>query len=148
MAPQVEKTMRPYALAAEQGKVLGWFDSTVIQKASSRDLGVTELRLKPGEEPPLHIHEVTDEWFYVLEGELTCHVGEENLNGKAGAFISMPHGIPHTFSVESAEAHFLVLNTPGGFERMFEMAPKTPEEAERAMKAHGMEVIGPHPRHG
>jgi hypothetical protein len=29
---------------------------------------------------------------------------------------------------------------------MFELAPKTPEEAVRAPTAFGMEVVGPHPR--
>jgi hypothetical protein len=49
-------------------------------------------------------------------------------------------------TVESPQAHFLVMNTPGGFERMFELSPKTPEDAVRAMQAYGMEVVGPHPR--
>jgi hypothetical protein len=39
------------------------------------------------------------------------------------------------------------MNTPGGFERMFELGPKTPEDAVRALKAFGMEVVGPQPRH-
>jgi hypothetical protein len=38
------------------------------------------------------------------------------------------------------------MNTPGGFERMFELAPRTPEEAVRAMTAFGMEIVGAHPR--
>lgn len=137
---------RPYALPAGAGKAMGWFDSVITLKASNAGLGVTEVVLKPGEEPPLHVHEITDEWFYVLEGAVTFHVGDENLYGEAGAFVSFPHGIPHTFSIETQTAHFLVMNTPGGFERMFELAPKTPEEAERAMQAFGMAVVCPHPR--
>jgi hypothetical protein len=34
------------------------------------------------------------------------------------------------------------MNTPGGFERMFELAPNTPEEATRALTAFGMDVGG------
>ena len=41
---------------------------------------------------------------------------------------------------------FLAMNTPGGFERMFELAPNTPEEAARALTAFGMDVVGPQPR--
>jgi hypothetical protein len=70
----------------------------------------------------------------------------ENHVGKTGAFVSFPRGIPHTFTAESRTARFLVMNTPGGFERMFELAPKTPEEAVRALNAYGIEVAGPHPR--
>jgi len=145
MSPQVE-TSRPYALAAGDGQPMAWFDSIITLKASCPGLGVTEIRLSPGEEPPLHVHTITDEWFYVLEGKMTFHVGDENLSGGPGTFALLPHGIPHTFTVESPSAHFLVINTPGGFERMFELAPKTPVEAERAMTAFGMEVVGPHPR--
>jgi hypothetical protein len=73
-------------------------------------------------------------------------VGGENHLGTAGAFVSFPRGIPHTFSVESSAARFLVMNTPGGFERMFELAPRTAEDAVRALNAYGVEVVGPHPR--
>ncbi len=140
------KTNSPYALPAGGGTSLGWFGSTITLKASCREIGVTEVLMRPGEEPPLHVHKNEDEWFYVLEGEMTFHVGGENYPGGAGAFVSLPRGIPHTFSVESPAARFVVMNTPGGFERMFELAPKTDEEAVRAMTALGMEVVGPHPR--
>jgi quercetin dioxygenase-like cupin family protein len=139
-------TKAPYALAAGAGKAMGWLESTITLKASSSEIGVTEATLRPGQEPPLHRHKNEDEWFMVLDGEMTFHVGGENYFGKAGAFVSFPRGIPHTFTVESESARFLVITTPGGFEHMFELAPKTPEEAVRAMTAFGMEVVGPHPR--
>ena len=140
-------TNRPYALPAGGGKPLVWFGSTITLKASGPELGVTEVLMSPGDEPPLHVHKNEDEWFYMIEGEVTFHVGGENHLGRAGAFVSFPRGIPHTFSIESPCARFLVLNTPGGFERMFELGPKTPEEAAHALAAFGMEVVGPHPRH-
>jgi quercetin dioxygenase-like cupin family protein len=145
MSTHVQKNA-PYALPAGGGTSLGWFGSTITLKASCREVGVTEMLLRPGEEPPLHVHQHEDEWFYMLEGEVTFHVGGETYLGSAGAFVSLPRGIPHTFSIESPAARFLVLNTPGGFERMFEAAPKTDEEAVRALTAFGMEVVGPHPR--
>jgi quercetin dioxygenase-like cupin family protein len=131
-------TNAPYALPAGAGKAMGWFGSTVTLKASCPEMGVTEVLIHPGEEPPLHLHKNEDEWFYMLEGEVTFHVGGENHQGTAGAFVSFPRGIPHTFTVESPAARFLVMNTPGGFERMFELAPKTDEEAFRALTAFGM----------
>jgi quercetin dioxygenase-like cupin family protein len=124
-----------------------WFTSTITRKASSPELGVNEMLMSPGEEPPLHVHKNEDEWFYMLEGEVTFHVGGENHLGKAGAFVSFPRGIPHTFTIESSQARFLTINTPGGFEKMFELAPTTPEEADRALRAFGMDIVGPHPRH-
>ena len=136
----------PYALPAAGGKPMAWFGSTIILKASSPDLGVTDVTIRPGEEPPLHVHRNEDEWFYLISGNVTFHVGDQNFFGEPGAFVSFPRGIPHTFSIEADQAQFLVMNTPGGFEKMFERAPKSPEEAVAAMTALGMEVVGPHPR--
>lgn len=141
------KTNLPYALPAGAGTVLSWFGSTIALKASAADLGVTEVDMSPGDEPPLHVHKNEDEWLYVLEGAVTFHVGGEDHLGTAGAFVSFPRAIPHTFSIESPAARFLVINTPGGFEHMFERQPKTPQEAEAALRAFGMEIVGPHPRH-
>lgn len=141
------KKPAPYALPAGGGTPLAWFTSTITMKASGPEIGVTEVQMEPGDEPPVHVHKNEDEWFYVLDGAVTFRVGGENYSGTTGAFVSFPRGIPHTFSIESPSARFLVMNTPGGFERMFEQEPKTTEEAVRALEAFGMEVVGPHPRH-
>src|SRR5579863_9512174 len=111
---------RPYALPAGGGKPMGWFGSTITLKASDAAIGITETVLRPGEEPPLHVHSREDEWLYVLEGAVSFHVGAETHFGGASAFMSFPRGIPHTFSIETDSARILLINTPGGFERMFE----------------------------
>jgi len=139
-------TNPPYALAAGAGTPMSWFGASITLKASCPEVGITEVVIHPGDEPPLHVHKNEDEWFYLLDGEVTFHVGTESHLGRAGAFVSFPRGIPHTFTIESPTARFLVVNTPGGFERMFELAPKTVEDAVRALNAYGMDVVGPHPR--
>jgi len=144
MATQIGSA--PYSLAADEGEQLSWFDATMTLKASAPGLGVIESVIGPGDEPPLHVHEGEDEWFYLLEGEVSFHVGDEILRGRTGSFVSFPRGIPHTFTIESESASFLLINTPGGFERMFELAPKTVEEAVQALNQYGVEVVGPHPR--
>lgn len=93
------------------------------------------------------VHKNEDEWFFLAQGEMRFNVGDEVFRGTAGSFVSFPRGIPHTFSIDSESARFLVINTPGGFERMFELAPKTPEDAARAMEAFGMTFVAPHPGH-
>jgi quercetin dioxygenase-like cupin family protein len=126
---------------------MAWFDAVITLKASSAALGIVEFFMGPGNEPPLHVHTNEDEWFYVLDGEMKFHVGRDTHQGKAGAFVFFPRGIRHTFTIESQTARFLLMNAPGGFERMFELAPNTPEDAVRALNAYGIEVVGPHPRH-
>ena len=145
MSTQISENS-PYALTAGGGKPMVWFGSTITLKASNPGIGVTEVVLKPGEEPPMHVHKNEDEWLYVLEGEVTFHVGGEDHRAHVGGFVSFPRGIPHTFSIETPSGRILVVNTPGGFEHMFDLAPRTPEEAERAMAAFGMTVVSPHPR--
>jgi quercetin dioxygenase-like cupin family protein len=145
MPTQVD-TISPYALAAGGGKAMSWFAGTVHLKASCPELGIVEAVVNQGDEPPMHVHKNEDEWLYLLEGEVTFHAGGESHPSKAGAFVSFPRGIPHTFTVDSAAARILVMNTPGGFERMFELAPKTVAEAVRALKAYDIEVVGPNPR--
>lgn len=140
------QTHAAYALPPGAGKPLAWLTSTITQKASAPGIGITEALMSPGEEPPLHVHKNEDEWLYLLEGEMTFHVGGQDHRSQPGGFVCFPRGIPHTFSVESPKARILVINTPGGFERMFELGPKTPEEAGRALQAFGMEIVGPHPR--
>jgi quercetin dioxygenase-like cupin family protein len=137
----------PYALAAGEGTHLTWFTSSITIKASATDVGAVEAVLQQGDEPPLHVHSREDEWFYVLEGEVTFYVGDETYRGAPGAFVSFPRGIAHTFAVETPSARFLVLNTPGGFERMFELGPTSPGEAAQALQEYGMEIVGPNPGH-
>ena len=40
----------------------------------------------------------------------------------------------------------LLLNAPGGFERMFELAPTTLDDAVAALARYDVDVVGPHPR--
>ena len=53
-----------------------------------------------------------------------------------------------TMTLKASAPGLGVINTPGGFERMFELAPKTVEEAVQALNQYGVEVVGPHPRNG
>jgi len=143
MEPQ---TVRPYHLAAGEGQPMSWFTAEFRLKASDGQIGLMELTASPGIEPPLHVHTHEDEWYYVLDGEVTFHVGGDIHHGRAGSLAFLPRAIPHTFTIESPTARMLLLNAPGGFERMFELAPSTPEEAMTALSRYDVAVVGPHPR--
>jgi quercetin dioxygenase-like cupin family protein len=67
--------------------------------------------------PPPHTHERLHDMFYVLEGILTFHLGDDTAEASPGTFVCVPPGTVHTFSNKSqAPVRFLNLNTPGGFE--------------------------------
>jgi quercetin dioxygenase-like cupin family protein len=135
-----------YALASGEGARMSWFNADMRLKASTRALGVVEMTIGPGDEPPMHVHSRESEWFYVLDGGATFYIGDHVYRGGPGAFIALPQGIPHTFAVDSPAARLILLNVPGGFERMFELAPKTVDDAVSALRKYGVEVVGPHPR--
>jgi Cupin domain len=94
----------------------------------------------------MQVHRNEDEWYYLLDGEVTFHVGEENYEGGVGSLVFLPRAVPHTFSIRTPSARMLLLNAPGGFERMVELAPATPEEAVAALARYDVQVVGPHPR--
>jgi quercetin dioxygenase-like cupin family protein len=139
-------TAAPCHLAAGEGQPMSWFTAQFQLKASDAKIGLMELAATPGVEPPLHVHRNEEEWYYLLEGTVTFHVGEESYRGEPGATVFFPRGIPHTFTIESESARMLLLNAPGGFERMFELAPSTPEQAIAALARYDVQVVGPHPR--
>jgi uncharacterized cupin superfamily protein len=65
---------------------------------------------------PRHRHHCEDEAWYILDGQLTFWLGNQELTASAGAFVFGPRDVEHGFRVDSAEARFLLLLTPAGFE--------------------------------
>jgi quercetin dioxygenase-like cupin family protein len=82
----------PYVLAEGEGEVIRWFGDTITVKASGPAFDVAIISATAGSEPPLHIHEHDDEAFYVLDGCLTIHAGNEELSAETGSFVFLPRG--------------------------------------------------------
>jgi quercetin dioxygenase-like cupin family protein len=84
-------------------------------------ISAIENVVPPGwEGPPLH-HHAFDEAFYVLDGELTFQLGDELATAGPGTAVFAPGRSVHTLANPSgAEARYLLLCTPAGFERRFE----------------------------
>jgi quercetin dioxygenase-like cupin family protein len=152
----------PIALQADEGEAL-WFLGTLATVKASREttggrVGILEQRAPRGSGSPLHVHHNEDEWFYVIDGELTFWVGGEVIVAGPGGFVYGPREIAHTFLVSSEEAHFLLVVEPGGFEefvravgepaqeRVIPPAPTEPPDVARMAAAaaeYGVEIIGP-----
>jgi quercetin dioxygenase-like cupin family protein len=103
----------------------------VRSEQSAGRVGIVESVMPTGAAgPPLHTHDF-DEAFYVIEGELTFHLGGELVEVGAGELAFAPGGEPHTFTNRGdAPARFLIVITPAGFEREF---------ARRAARKQGVE---------
>jgi quercetin dioxygenase-like cupin family protein len=104
-------------------------------------IGVIDVWLPPAwDGPPLHYH-AFDETFHVLEGELTLLIGDEVVTAGPRTTTVAPRGIRHTLAnLADAPARYLLVCTPGGFERMFARL-----EAGRAGVEPSPEALRPFP---
>jgi quercetin dioxygenase-like cupin family protein len=117
---QVETSVAPIALGRDEGEALWFIGFRAEVKAGSATtagrLTMIEHLGTRGLGSPLHVHCREDEWFYVIEGELTLWVGGRTISARAGSFVYGPRGIPHTFVVASERARFLLVTEPGGLD--------------------------------
>ena len=81
-----------------------------------RPLTIIEVTEPPGAEAPLHVHHREDEGFWILEGEVTLHVGDDVDRGAPGDFAFGPRDIPHRYTVGPDGCRMLFICTPAGFE--------------------------------
>jgi mannose-6-phosphate isomerase-like protein (cupin superfamily) len=71
----------------------GWFLTFLATgEETSGQYSLTEVtgRRNHSVIPPLHIHTREEECFYVVDGAITCYVGDEVIHVPAGAFIVLP----------------------------------------------------------
>lgn len=159
---QTPAKVLPIALGPEEGEALWFLGCLVTIKAGSETtdgrVAVLEHLAPQGTGSPLHVHTREDEWFYVTEGELAFWVGGRKIAAPAGSFVYGPRGIPHTFTVTSGQARFLVVVEPAGFEDFLRtlavpaqartLPPATIEHPDPARlqaiaAEHGIEILGP-----
>jgi quercetin dioxygenase-like cupin family protein len=75
-----------------------------------------------------HIHREMEESFFVLDGDFTFAVGEQQILAGPGSYILVPRGTRHGITAGAAGGRFLTLMVPGGLEEMFfELAGLPPD---------------------
>src|SRR5438552_3398651 len=162
MSSAPTSSVAPIALHHDEGEALWFLGFLATIKASSETTGgrvaVIQHLAPGGAGSPLHVHRREDEWFYVTEGELTFWVGGQVIEAPAGSFVYGPRDIPHTFEVSSAEARFLLVAEPAGFEAFIRAVaepaqaltippppsePPDPERLATVAAEYGIEILGP-----
>ncbi|MGE3317420.1 MAG: cupin domain-containing protein, partial [Planctomycetaceae bacterium] len=86
--------------------------------ATSDETGGTyalwEATVPPGGGPPPHVHSREQEGFFILDGEMTFHIGDETIVAGPGTFLNASPGTKHSFRNESnAPARMLISVAPG-----------------------------------
>jgi len=111
----------------------------------------------PGGGPPLHIHTREDEFFLVLEGEVSFYIDGRVIRAHAGQSAFVPRGAAHCFkNCSDRAARLLVLFTPGSIEGFFEYGAADedgsapPNEVllrrlDELAPQFGLQVLGPSP---
>lgn len=158
-------SVRPYLRRTDEGEAYWFLGSLATVKAGGDEtrgaLTVIEFVNPPGFAPPLHRHQAEDELFYVLSGSAEFHCDGRTFLAGPGDFVLLPVGLPHTFLVGPDEPlRTLQITTPAGFEgfaadagttapqrRLPDPAPVDPVALGHAAARHGIELLGPPPRH-
>ena len=87
-------------------------------KADRPELALLETTFDPGSGVDPHFHKGHSDSFYVLEGELEFHVGDETYTATPGSYVLAPPNVVHRFrNTGDVPARVLNLHTPGGFVR-------------------------------
>ena len=113
-------------IAPGEGEVVLRGGFGVVRKIPAAATGgafsVVEHPLDPGAlAAPPHTHASTDEYSFVVEGEIGVLMGEETFRAPAGSYVLKGRGVPHTFwNAGLGPARVLEIISPAGFERYFE----------------------------
>lgn len=105
---------------------------------------------------PWHVHHRDDETFYVVAGEMAFHMEGDTTRAGAGTVVHLRRGVPHSFTVESERARFLVIGTPAIQDVFFQAAGAPTQDGEtgdfgrmaQIAIEYGVEILGPPPRSG
>ena len=116
--------------------------------AGTERVVLSEIRLAPGNDgPAAHVHETHSDAFYVLDGELTVRLGDEELELAAGGFVAIPPGVVHTVR-NASDADVLMLNVhaPGaGFDSYLRAGRDRDRAARDAFDQHEPPADGGRP---
>ncbi|WP_018900799.1 cupin domain-containing protein [Rhizobium sp. 2MFCol3.1] len=122
--------LKPFQRRESRESSVYYMGSLLTFLAESKDTGGTfslfELLMRPGNEPPPHIHHSEDELYYVLEGSASVFIGEEEFLVSPGDCIFLPRAKAHAFIVRTDRFRMLFFCQPGGAEGYFRAMMSSP----------------------
>src|SRR5215470_1821139 len=114
-------------LGPGQGEAYWLLTDLVTFKAVGRDTNnaftLYEVSAGPEIGPPPHVHERSDETFYVLEGTFDFSLAGRPFSAGPGSFVHLPKGVLHTHKAGGGKpARALVVQSPSGVEAFIKEA--------------------------
>ncbi|MFN7935517.1 MAG: cupin domain-containing protein [Bryobacteraceae bacterium] len=156
IAPSKRPSFKVAPGAGRPGKLPGAGPRDAILKISGDDTGgeFALFEIPPGNPgPPLHLHHIENELFWVLEGELDVQVGSDIIRLTAGSCAYAPRMTPHTWQpVGGHDVRFLAFAEPAGhleefiaelLRRRRSGGPVDPASMKSLFEKYEMEVVGP-----
>jgi mannose-6-phosphate isomerase-like protein (cupin superfamily) len=77
-----------------------------------------------------HHHEAEDEFFMVIQGQMTIKLPDRDVDLEAGEFLIVPHGVEHK-PVAKEEAHILLFEPAGTLNTGNVQDERTVQQVER-----------------
>lgn len=90
-----------------------------ISSESGGSFSLTEAVIPPGQGAGVHIHERSEECWYVLDGEYRFKVGDSEFTAGPGSTVLVPRGVPHGLTTGATGGRHLTIFAPGGCEIAF-----------------------------
>lgn len=133
-------------LGPSDGEMLNVLGAPMLVKTDARcaPIFLADHTVPPGYGVPPHTHDVEDEAFYMLEGEIVVESPAGTVTARAGDTALLPRGVQHSFRNESgAPARFLVICVDGTraapmFRALDRLAEPTPQTVMATCAAHGV----------
>jgi mannose-6-phosphate isomerase-like protein (cupin superfamily) len=137
--------LKPYLLQAGQS-VPGNVDG-VKASVSSTAGGFTMIESHTAGGAPWHVHSREDEYFYVVEGEITVWCGKETFNAGPRSFVFLPRGVPHAWDVKSpGKATVLMMTVPAMLDEFLrEFHAARPDQRDAIAQKYGLTFFAGRP---
>ena len=98
----------------------------------------------------MHVHQVGDEWFYVMEGEFVVQVGDERYRLTPGDSLLAPRKVPPAYAhLGDRQGRMLITYQPAGDMEAFFLkigglaGTPSASDVQQVFSDHGMEIVGP-----
>jgi quercetin dioxygenase-like cupin family protein len=111
-------SMEPYSLGSGQGKILPRI-GRLLATGAQTDGAFEVIDYVGPAAPPVHVHQMREEGFYILDGSFTFTLADDVVELGVGSFIFVPRGTRHGFTVRLGGRALLFI-TPAGLEGFFE----------------------------